>query len=283
LERQQAYIAVLARLAAAEEEASVTASARDIALTCANQERAAALTSSSDEGDSPTIVPADLHDAMLLQKAVALLSLHAQAIVVNNIWSLVPIVLDIDSSSFNRWCDQFLLTLDKFSLQAHVHFDAPVPSPDWDRMDCIVKSWILDSLTDNLAEIVSQGGTARDTWLAVKSQFLGNREICAIQLETRFRNFVQGDLPIAEYCRRLKKMANDLNALGEVIFDHTLILNVICGLNERFTHVGALLRRARPFPSFLDVREDLSLEELTMTNQEPSPVVALAATTKPLQ
>ena len=117
-------------------------------------------------------------------------------------------------------------------------------------MDCVVMSWILGSLTDDLAEIVSsQGGTARDTWLAVESQFLGNQEMHAIQLETRFCNFVQGDLSIAEYCRRLKKMADDLGSLGEVISDQTLVLNVICGLNDRYAHVGALLHRGRPFPT----------------------------------
>jgi hypothetical protein len=30
----------------------------------------------------------------------------------------------------------------------------------------------------------------------------------------RFRNFVQGDLSIAEYCHHLKKMADNLGALG---------------------------------------------------------------------
>jgi hypothetical protein len=174
-----------------------------------------------------------------------------------------------------------LLTLGKFSLQDHVHLDAPVSSPDWDRMDCVVKSWILGSLTDDLAEIISsQGGTARDTWLAVESQFLGNREMRAIQLETRFRNFIQGDLSIAKYCRRLKKMTDDLDALRVVVTDCTLVLNVICGLNERFTHVGALLHHARSFPSFLDAREDLTLEELTLVNQQPSPAAALATTTR---
>jgi hypothetical protein len=116
----------------------------------------------------------------------------------------------------------------------------------------IVKSWILDSLTDDLAEIISsQGATARDAWLAVESQFLGNRETRAIQLEMKFRNFVQGDLFVTEYCRRLKKIVDDLTALGEVVTDRTLVLNVLRGLNERFTHVSALLRRARPFPTFL--------------------------------
>ena len=54
-------------------------------------------------------------------------------------------------------------------------------------MDCLVKSWILGTLADELAEIVStDDASARDSWIAVESQFLGNREIRAIQLETRF-------------------------------------------------------------------------------------------------
>jgi hypothetical protein len=75
-------------------------------------------------------------------------------------------------------------------------------------------------------------------------------------------------------------MADDLTALGEVVTYRTLVLNVLRGLNERFTHIGALLRRARPFPTFLQVKDDLSLEELTLGSCPPSPAVALAATTK---
>ena len=115
-------------------------------------------------------------------------------------------------------------------------------------MDCVVKSWIVATLTDDLAKIISaQGSTARHAWLAVESQFLDNREARSIHLETRFRNFVQGNLSATDYCRRLKKMADDLTALGEVITNRTLVLNVIRGLNERFSHVGALLRRSRPY------------------------------------
>ena len=179
---------------------------------------------------------------MLLHKAAALLNLHAQAVAVNNIRSLISIVLDVDSGNFDRWCDQFLLTLDKFSLQDHVHIDAPVPmTSNWARMDCVVKSWILGTLSDDPAKVISsQGSTTRDAWLDVESQFLGNQETCVMQLETRFRNFVQGDLSITDYCRRLKKMADDLGVLGEVISNRTLILNVICGLKDRYAHIGAL-------------------------------------------
>jgi hypothetical protein len=155
LERQQAYDATLARLAKAEEEA------RDAALARTDREQAvakattAALAPLLHEGDSSAPAPTDIHGAMLLQEAAALLHLHAQVIVVSNIRSLVHIVLDIDSGHYNRWCAQFLSTLGKFSLQDHIHLDASIPSLDWDRMDCVVKSWILDSLADDLAEIVS--------------------------------------------------------------------------------------------------------------------------------
>jgi len=105
-------------------------------------------------------------------------------------------------------------------------------------MDYVVKSWILGTLADDLAEVISsQSSTTRDAWLAVESQFLGNREARAIQLETKFRNFVQGDLSISEYCRCLK-MADDLGACDEVITYRTLVLNVIRGLNDNFAHVG---------------------------------------------
>jgi hypothetical protein len=262
-ERQAAYDAALARLAQAEEEAATASKARDAAIAHADRERACAtaaaaavqpstpVESSAGGLASPGGGPADLHSALLLQETTALLNLHAQAVVVNNIRSLVHIVLDIDSNHFNRWRNQFVLVLGKFSLQAHV-LAAPAPSPDWDRVDCVVKSWILDSLTNDHAKIVSsQGATARDAWLAIESQFLGNQETRAIQLETKFRNFVQGDLSITEYYRCLKNMADDLTALGEVVTNRTLVLNVLRGLNERFTHIGALLRRARPFPTFL--------------------------------
>ncbi|XP_066312306.1 uncharacterized protein [Miscanthus floridulus] len=76
-------------------------------------------------------------------------------------------------------------------------------------------------------------------------------------------------------------MADDLTALSEVVTDRTLVLNVIRGLNVRFSHVGMLLRRARPFPTFLESCDDLILEELTMETRKDAPATALAASTTP--
>jgi len=48
---------------------------------------------------------------------------------------------------------------------------------------------------------MERGATARATWLAIETQFLGNQETRALYLDAQFRNFVQGDLSITEYCQ----------------------------------------------------------------------------------
>jgi len=62
----------------------------------------------------------------------------------------------------------------------------------------------------------------------------------------------------------MKGMADALGDLGEVITDRTVVLNVLRGLNAKYDHMKALLKRTRPFPTFNEVRNDLQLEELML-------------------
>jgi hypothetical protein len=75
--------------------------------------------------------PSNVNDALLYHKAAAVLNLHAQAVAVTNIRSLIPIVLNRASTNYCRWRDQFLLVVGKYSLQRHVLFDDTAPEhPD---------------------------------------------------------------------------------------------------------------------------------------------------------
>ncbi|XP_072151447.1 uncharacterized protein [Setaria viridis] len=108
---------------------------------------------------------------------------------------------------------------------------------DWMSMDYVVKSWIHGTISPDLAKI-----------------FLGNRETRALYADVQFRNFVQGDLSIADYCRRFKSMADALGDLGEPVSDRTLVLNVIRDLNDRFLNIRKHIQRGRPFFTFLAAR-----------------------------
>jgi hypothetical protein len=59
-------------------------------------------------------------------------------------------------------------------------------------------------------------------------------------------------------------------------------LNVIRGLNDRFSDIDRHLRRRRPFPLLKDVVSKLSLEEMTLAHKAAAlPTALVIATAKP--
>jgi hypothetical protein len=90
---------------------------------------------------------------------------------------------------------------------------------------------------------------------------------------------VQSDLSINNYCRKMKRMTDNLCNLSEHVEDRTLVLNVLRGLNKKYNHVKTYLKRVRLFPSFYDVHNDLLLEELTLDDEVSSGSATALATT----
>jgi hypothetical protein len=64
-------------------------------------------------------------------------------------------------------------------------------------------------------------------------------------------------------------MADGLANLSAPVDDWILILNILRRLNQRFEHVGFIIRRYSSFLNFLKVRDDLLLEELHMDSTNP--------------
>jgi uncharacterized membrane protein YgcG len=210
----------------------------------------------------PTILWHDPADPLVAQ-------LHLQAGSVQNIRLMVPVVLEPESSSYACWRDLLLLTLRRYALDDHVLCDpAGVASTAaWVRLDSIVLTWIVGTISVDLHSLLRNLPHARAVWLAIEGQFLGNAEARALRLDATFRTFVQGDLSVSEYCRKMKTMADSLGDLGCTVEDRNLVLNVLRGLSDRYTHLRSLLMRQRPFPTFLQVRDDLALEEITLGAQ----------------
>jgi hypothetical protein len=63
----------------------------------------------------------------------------------------------------------------------------------------------------------------------------------------------------------LKGMADSLRYLDEPVADRTLVLNLLHGLSLLYDHLKALIKCIGPFPTFHALRDELLLEELTMT------------------
>jgi hypothetical protein len=104
----------------------------------------------------------------------------------------------------------------------------------------------------------------RHLWLAIE-----NHEQRTLHLDAAVRNFVQGDLSVSEYCRKFMAMVDGLIDLGSPAEDRIFVLNILRDLNQRFEHVGSIIRRYSPFSNFFNVRDDLLLEEIHMDNTGP--------------
>jgi len=118
-----------------------------------------------EDDDDP---PAD--DAAAFEAAV-IANLHAQAAGVENIRTLVSVVLDPLSNHYDQWRDLVLLTLDRYALSSHVLSDAAHPGVSaWRRMDAVVLSWIYGAVTTEIMDSVRvRGGTARQAWLGIEA------------------------------------------------------------------------------------------------------------------
>ena len=128
-------------------------------------------------------VPAFPHASRLDADTIA--ALHAQVVGVHNKQSFMFVVLDPASSHYPRWRAQVVLTLRRFALADHVLDDPVAPlSPSWVQMDSMVISWLHNTITVELQDIIrDQSNTARQAWLALEDQFLGNREARALHLD----------------------------------------------------------------------------------------------------
>jgi hypothetical protein len=135
---------------------------------------------------------------------------------------------------------QVLLTLKRYELVNHALSDAP-PINDhiWDRMEtAIILSCIFSTITSELWDISKDHDvTTHQVWCMNEYQFIDNSETHAVHLDVTFRNFVQGDLSVSDYCHKMKSMVDSLADLGCVICDRNLVLNILRGLKKRYGHI----------------------------------------------
>jgi hypothetical protein len=121
-------------------------------------------------------------------EAAVIANLHLQASGVQNIRSLVSVVLDGSSAHYARWRENVLLILRRYALSDHVlSDDCFVDVPAWDKMDMLVKSWLFGTISPELQDVTRQRGlTARAAWLALENRFIGNRETHALHINATF-------------------------------------------------------------------------------------------------
>ncbi|KAE8812098.1 hypothetical protein D1007_10935 [Hordeum vulgare] len=157
----------------------------------------------------------------------------------------------------------------QYRVQDHV--DHPPPrdvDADWLAIDERLVLWMLFTLADPLLELISGGVLdAYTTWHRIAGYFLANQGAQVLHLTRRYRTMQQGDLPVVEYARRLKALADGLADVGAAVSDADLTMQLLHGLSPRFETIRIVLGDTTPLPPFDVVRSRLELAEYNLSQR----------------
>ncbi|XP_045090696.1 uncharacterized protein [Aegilops tauschii subsp. strangulata] len=222
--------------------------------------------------------PAPLRAPAAPGRALALAALAAQVPVAPppsmhhiNISSFIPFKLSLDANNCSKWRQLFAFVLTKYQVEDHVeeavdplHADAV-----WRNDDITIVLWIYATISDELYDVVqSPNNTAYHLWRELEVFFRDNAAGRTVHIGAEFRATVQGDLSIAQYCRRLKQLSDAMADVGEPVTDRSLTLQLVRGLSRRFHVMATLLPMQVPFPTFNQARSRLLLEEISLGERE---------------
>ncbi|CAM0951995.1 unnamed protein product [Alopecurus aequalis] len=175
----------------------------------------------------------------------------------------VPIRLDYDADNYAEWKSAMLSVLAEFGATDHVeeHGRAPGHDEEWMRADVTVALWIYTTISDELLdEVMSAHSTAHEVWTQLRGFFDYEYEQ-GFDVGEEFRNAVQGDMSVDDYCWRLRALADALAGQGEPVDDRVLTMQMLRGLSPRWAVMGTALLGHFSFPSFRQASSWLRLEE----------------------
>ena len=161
-----------------------------------------------------------------------------------NVGAHIDFKLDAVYGNYSKWRRIMSFILLKSGVESHVlvNLDPRTQTAQWRHDDLQILLMIYGTITDELYDVISaQDSTAYHAWFLLDAFFHDNLAGRAIHVGAEFRATVQGDMKIAEYCRRLKALADSLDDLDEHVTDKTLTLQLIRGLAPRFGVMASLL------------------------------------------
>ncbi|KAH0692439.1 hypothetical protein KY285_019536 [Solanum tuberosum] len=194
------------------------------------------------------------------------------ALVVSNIKSHVPIVLEMENVQYSTWAELF-----KIHTRSHRVLDHIIPPAKgkekmpkteekkelWSTLDATVLQWIYATIShDLLHTILEPDTTAMEAWNRLRDIFQDNKHSRAVTLEYNFTHVNMEDFPsVSTYCQHLKSLLDQLKNVGSPVDNNRLVLQLVSGLTEPYKGVATLIRQRDPLPHFYQAHSMLTLEE----------------------
>ncbi|XP_020170488.1 uncharacterized protein [Aegilops tauschii subsp. strangulata] len=163
----------------------------------------------------------------------------------------VPIILDLDSPSYNAWRTYFGLLIRSYRLVKHVDGSVDIRDmkydDEWLAVDACIVKWILRTVSRGIFDMVNtRDPSTHAIWTRVCDLFLYNQLQRHVFLQGEFFTLQQNDVSIDDYCTRLKVLADELRDVGMTIDDSVLLTDLLRGLHPDLGQSAANLSLITP-------------------------------------
>ncbi|XP_015159330.1 uncharacterized protein [Solanum tuberosum] len=170
------------------------------------------------ESSSPTVITPATVPAVGVTTTINpyhLYHLHASdapgMVLINNLF---------DGKCYQGWRRSVLIALSAKNKQGFINGSQPSPlivSPDlhlWSRCNDMVTSWLLNSLSKDIADNVIYSSTARELWLSLEHRFGQSNGAKLFHLQKDLSRLVHGTNNIAGYFTKLERLWDELDFLN---------------------------------------------------------------------
>lgn len=162
----------------------------------------------------------------------------------------------LNQENYLLWSAQVLPYLRSQGLSGHIDGSVPAPSQtisitpsdgtggrsvivnpeytSWYHQDQLVLSVINSSLTEDVLSIVVDATSARDAWSTLERSFASRSKARIMQIRMQLTTIQKKDLSIADYFRKVKRLADTLAAIGKCLEDEELIAYLLRGLGSDY-------------------------------------------------
>ncbi|GMI96858.1 hypothetical protein HRI_003355100 [Hibiscus trionum] len=179
------------------------------------------------------------------------------------------------SDNYNSWKRSMIMALSAKNKLGFV--DGSLTAPDststlfssWTRANNMVNSWILNSVSKDIAASLLYHSTAATIWKDLEDRFAQNNGPRIFQLKKKLSDLVQGSMSVTTYYTQLKIIWDELvsvrpfctclqyncGGIQKIVNDQQkdLTMHFLMGLNESFAAVRGQILLIDPFPSITRV------------------------------
>lgn len=160
---------------------------------------------------------------------------------------MVLVTVLLNDSNFLTWSRSVKRALTAKNKLGFVTGCVAEPSDEsewgkWRRVDEMVTSWIINSMTKDIAEIFVYCSSSRKLWLGLEEKFGESSGPQIYQIHRQIASIEQGNQSIVMYYNRLKKLWEELNVLQPMPYCTCGTMNGCeCNISGKFSSIILVL------------------------------------------